>query len=52
MNFILGLLSGFLVMGSVGGLETGSMSIPQTLLMSTIGFIIAGYLVKKNEIRG
>jgi uncharacterized membrane protein YcaP (DUF421 family) len=51
MNFILGLLSGFLVMGSVGGLETGSMSIPQTLLMSTIGFIIAGYLVKKQGIR-
>lgn len=51
MNLLLGLLSGFLVMGSVGGLETGSMTIPQTLLMSSIGFIIAGYLVKKSEIR-
>ena len=41
MNLIYGLTGGFLLMGSVGGLEQGTMSITACLFFATIGLALA-----------
>jgi hypothetical protein len=41
MNLIYGLTGGFLIMGSVGGLEQGTMSIAACLFFATTGMALA-----------
>jgi len=49
MNLIYGLTGGFLLMGSVGGLEQGTMSITACLFFATIGLALAA-LAMRNSI--
>lgn len=46
MNIVYGLLGGFFVMGSVGGLEQGTMSITGCLFYATVGFTMAAYAIR------
>lgn len=46
MNIVYGLLGGFFVMGSVGGLEQNTMTIVQSLFCATLGFTLAAYAIK------
>ena len=46
MNIVYGLLGGFFVMGSVGALEQGTMSITGCLFYATVGFALAAYAIK------
>ena len=45
MNILLGLLGGFLVFGSVGGLENNTMSILEMLVCSCTGFALIFHVV-------
>jgi len=46
MNLIYGLTGGFLLMGSVGGLEQGTMSIAACLFFATIGLALAALAMR------
>jgi hypothetical protein len=46
MNIVYGLLGGFFVMGSVGGLEQGTMSITGCLFYATVGLGFAAYALR------
>ena len=46
MNVVYGLLGGFLIMGSVGGLEQDTMSIAECLMWATVGFGFAGLAIQ------
>jgi len=48
MNLVYGLTGGFLLMGSVGGLEQGTMSIATCLFFATIGFSLAAMALRDN----
>lgn len=50
MNKIYGLLGGFFIMGSVGGLEQGTMSMLHALSFSLIGFSLVFYVLIKKEL--
>jgi hypothetical protein len=50
MNVVYGLIGGFLVMGSVGSLEHGTMSIVECLMWATVGFGFAGLALNKDKI--
>lgn len=46
MNIVYGLLGGFFVMGSVGGLEQGTMSITGCLFYATVGLVLAAHSLR------
>lgn len=46
MNLIYGLTGGFLLMGSVGGLEQGTMSIAACLFFATTGMALAALAMR------
>jgi|TARA_A200000159_G_scaffold152381_1_gene163270 hypothetical protein len=48
MNVVYGLLGGFLIMGSAGGLEQDTMSITECLMWATVGFGFAGLALKEH----
>lgn len=48
MNLIYGLTGAFLLMGSVGGLEQGTMSITACLFFATIGLALAALALRDN----
>jgi len=50
MNLFLGLLGGFMVMGSVGSLETDAMTMIETLSYSTIGFVLVFRSLKNSGV--
>jgi hypothetical protein len=50
MKLLIGLIGGFLVMGSAGSLETDVMSITQTLGFAISGFGLVLYVLISEEL--
>ncbi|MGY8868153.1 MAG: hypothetical protein ACKVJK_21305 [Methylophagaceae bacterium] len=50
MNKLIGLVGGFFIMGSVGGLENDTMTILETLIFAALGFSMIFHVLVKKEL--